>query len=111
MTNKEALTKSLRMWEFLRSHPEATKETAYRVLDMEKDLFLCPLCQQARVGDSPNPDCDTCLLAGFWPDKIECMNRASPYYHWTTAQNDISRIFFAHLIVLALKEKLKEVLK
>ena len=28
MTNKEALTKSLRMWEFLRSHPEATKETA-----------------------------------------------------------------------------------
>lgn len=107
MTDRETLEKTLELWKFLRKHPEATKELAYRILKMREDLFFCPLCEQARIGDTSNPDCNKCLLYGFWPDKNKCINPVSIYYRWTNAQNRISRTFFAHLIVLALKDKLK----
>ena len=109
MTEIEALKKTQSLWRFLAIHPECIKEDAYRVLGLEKDLYLCPVCEYTKKGN--HPDCSICLLKDLWPGNCECMTSDSLYYQWCYTKDLDLRSLFAHRIAAATMYKLEEVYK
>lgn len=106
MTDKEALEKTLTLWEFLVAHPKCKKEEAYRSLKLTMDVNFCPLCEHAR---SPRGiDCNRCLLHDFWPksDTCLCMSLGSSFFKWCYAFTTSAKTRHAKRIAEAVREKL-----
>lgn len=111
MERKEALEKTIKVWEYLRDHPEVVDKT-----EIPEELYNLIRHQKAR--------CTLCTL--YYPDEGElgipctdcplyqsgngCKEEGSPYLVWFNAdlENTAMRRNAANRIVTACKEALKE---
>lgn len=104
MTDREALEKTLKVWEFLTLHPECDKEKAYDILKLSYDIYHCPLCERARRFNR-YPECGCCLLQDLWP-RGQCQQEGSIYLKWFYAAKPEDQILYAGRIAEATRTAL-----
>lgn len=104
MTDRETLEKTLKLWEYLATHPNEVKEIAYLNLMLDIDINSCSLCEQA-YDWGKGPDCNRCLLRNFWPEG-DCQHKDSPYTKWSYAERSTDRTLYANQIADAARHEL-----
>ena len=109
MTEIDALKKTVVVWRFIVDHPTCSKALAYRLLNLEPDIFFCPLCEYARPRKLSR-SCQKCPLINFWPEpwnvQAPCHNLGSPYKSWLIN----GQTKHARQIITAAEARLKELL-
>ena len=101
MTEKEALEKTILVWDYLAKHPEQEKIDAYKALHLSPDRDNCPLCEYTQSR------CQECLLLDFWPSTgihAPCTQPDSAYACWIVHRLPA----FAEQIADAARTKLEE---
>ena len=79
MNEKEALEKTLLLWDYLAKHPEQEKIDAYKALHLSRDGDDCPLCEYTSAR------CHMCPLISLWPSTdayAPCVHDQSVYSKW-----------------------------
>lgn len=101
MNKKQAIKKSIKVWEHLRNNPQCTKSAAYEALGFLKgkvDENYCALCQYTiernseLTGTKVSPWAEpNCILCPVWPTPgcpggTGCEHETSPYNKWRKAE-------------------------
>jgi hypothetical protein len=104
MTPKQALEKSLSVWEWLALNPMMEKFDAYEKLGLSRDSAHCACCE---YDHSQADDCSACPL---YPGDTgsECMFQGAPYQRWEYKKDPYERQRAARDMVELINKRLKE---
>lgn len=83
-TDKEALEKMIKIWDYLAQYRFANKIEPYIVYGLRSDKHYCPACQNAlrKQNDTWTVDCTCCVLRSLWPFTRGCSDNASVFTKW-----------------------------
>ena len=98
MTKIECLEKMVKLWNYLATHPEQTKESGYEALDLAPDRESCPCCEYVFTQDHYIA-CMACPLKRFWVGGF-CAAKESAFRIWRDTNSLSVKSYNAGVIAL-----------
>lgn len=94
MTTKEAIERSIRLWEWLLENPTCCKKDYPWPTDEHEPRFWCYLCEHCQTEHKCPVDWSDYEGSGGHLSVCgsKCENQDSPYMNWTTDKNPLSAI-------------------